>query len=426
MQAALKYSLRVISVLVASIVLSSCQQDNADSGPSITLADPAAIDRVMNDYVEVGALPFLYARIEDKHGRVVYEHGTVNEELIPDTEVNADTWIRIWSMSKIVTISVAMDLVEDGLVSLDDPVSKYIPEFSELKVALSRDGEELARTEDKSTACPLQFVPATTVMTVSDLITHKAGFTYATTGIPCFDAIQAAPNLAKLENSEALIEAFAELPLIMQPGTTDFYGTNTTVLGLVAERATGKSLKQLVEERVTTPLKIDGLRYGLPEGESLLPRVSGSDGTLRVAEDGELDIMGAEVPDYDPEHELYLGGEGMLSTVDAYTDFLRMLMNRGELNGHRFLEEATIEEMVSPHTQQDSEWGHNGYNIWVTSDKTGEAGLWVGGGYEGTHYWIDPQREFVGVIVSQVFSPPESGSGRDGAIRQAVYQQLVE
>jgi len=426
MQAALKNSINVIAVLCAVIVLSSCQKNAADPEPAIVLADSAVIDDVLNGYVDDGAVPFLYARIEDKHGRVVYEHSAVNDELIPDTEIGADTWIRIWSMSKVVTISVMMDLIEDGLVSLDDPVSKFIPEFSDFQVAVSKDGEDLSQVTDPAAACPLQFVPATRAMTVFDLLTHKAGFAYGWTGMPCFDELQAAPNLAKLEDSEALIKAMADLPLIMQPGTTYHYGTSTTVLGLVAERATGKSLKQMVEERITTPLKIDGLRYGLPAGESLLPRVTGVDGTLRIAQSNDLVFTGADLPDYEPEHELYLGGEGMLSTVDAYADFLRMLLNRGKLNGHRLLDEATIEEMVSPHTHLDNEWGHNGYNIWVSNDKAGEAGLWSGGGYEGTHYWIDPKRGFVGVIVTQILSPPESANGRDGAFRQAVYSQIVD
>lgn len=426
MLAALKHSLLSVPAIGVAIILSGCQQDAAESEPSITLADRTAIDQVMNGYVEAGAVPFLYARIEDRDGRVVYEHSTVNEELIPDTEVNADTWIRIWSMSKVVTISVLMDLVEDGLVKLDDPVTKFIPEFSDVQVAVSKDGEDLSQVTDRATACPLQFVPATSAMTIFDLLTHQAGFAYGWTGIGCYDELLAAPNIAKIENSEALIDALAELPLIMQPGTKYNYGTSTTVLGLVAERATGKSLKHLVEERVTNPLKIDGLRYGLPAGESLLPRVTGADGTLRIAQPKDLVFTGADLPGYEPDSELYLGGEGMLSTVDAYADFLRMLLNRGELNGHRFLNEATIEEMVAPHTHLDNEWGHNGYNIWVTNEKTGQAGLWSGGGFEGTHYWIDPIRGFVGVIVTQILSPPENANGRDESIKQAVYQQIVD
>jgi CubicO group peptidase (beta-lactamase class C family) len=231
------------------------------------------------------------------------------------------------------------------------------------------------------------------------------------------------------ENSDALIGLLAELPLIQQPGDSYYYGTNTTVLGVLAERASGRSLKQLVEERVTNPLRIDGLQYGLPAGVKLLPRFSGKDGALREAHAGELNIFGPDVPDYEPDHKLYLGGEGMLATADGYADFLRMLLRRGTLNDHRFLEASTVEEIASPHTQLDSEYGFNGYNLWVNSGKVangepGEGGLWIGGGYEGTHFWIDPKRDFVGVIMSQIFWVPELGWGRDEAIRRAIYGQL--
>jgi CubicO group peptidase (beta-lactamase class C family) len=226
-----------------------------------------------------------------------------------------------------------------------------------------------------------------------------------------------------------LVERLASLPLIQQPGAGYFYGTNTTVLGVVAERATGKSLRELVEQRITSRLKIDGLRYGLPEGATLLPRISGRDGHLRVAEAGELDILGPEVPDYAPGHELYLGGEGMLATADGYADFLRMLLNGGSLNGYRLLEESSIADMTAPHTQLDSPFGYNGYNLWVNNGKRtdgsiGIGGLWIGGGYEGTHFWIDPRRGFVGVVMTQMYWTPESGWNRDEEIRRVVYEQL--
>jgi CubicO group peptidase (beta-lactamase class C family) len=202
-------------------------------------------------------------------------------------------------------------------------------------------------------------------------------------------------------------------------------------LGLVAERATGKSLKQLVSERITGPLNISGLQYGLPEGESLIPRVSGKDSLLRLAYRGELDIFGPDVPDYDPVHELYLGGEGMLATADGYADFLRMLLFQGKMNGVRVLEKATVEDIHSPHTQLDNPYGHNGYNLWVSSDSMrvqgkGDAGLWIGGGYEGTHFWVDPKREFVGVIMTQMSFVRPPGYGRDDAIRGEIYRQLFE
>ena len=137
------------------------------------------------------------------------------------------------------------------------------------------------------------------------------------------------------------------------------------------------------------------------------------------------------MPDYEPGHELYLGGEGMLATADGYCDFIRMLLNYGELNGVRVLEVATVEKIHAPHTQLDNPYGHNGYNLWVSSDSmriqgTGDAGLWIGGGYEGTHFWVDPKREFVGVIMTQAWALSPEAYTRDDAIRGEIYRQLFE
>ncbi len=415
----------LLSTVAIVLTVASC---NSRITP-LAIADPTVVDTIIDDYVREGAFPVLYVRLEDKMGRTIYEHGASNKELNPETLVDGQTWFRIWSMSKIVTISVALDLVEEGVLSLDDPVTEYVPEFGGLQVAVSADGGNLAAVTDKHSACPLELVAVASEMTIADLINHQAGFYYATTGIPCIDQPLAASNVAKAKDSEAFIDALARLPLIQQPGDPYFYGTNTSVLGIVAERVTGESLKQLVEERVTDPLQIDGLQYGLPPGVTLLPRISGKDGILREAHPGELDIFGGDVPDYDVDNELYLGGVGMLATTDGYADFLRMLLNRGTLNGHRFLEESTVEAMISPHTQLDNDYGYNGYNLWINSGKLadgsqGVGGLWIGGGYEGTHFWIDPNREFVGLIMSQISWVPEDGWNRDETIREAIYEQL--
>jgi CubicO group peptidase (beta-lactamase class C family) len=336
-------------------------------------------------------------------------------------------------MSKIVTISVTLDLIEDGILKLNDPVSKYIPEFKNLQVAVSNDGKSLTEYEwgERDNACPVMFVPNDSVMTVLHLINHEAGFYYATTGFPCIDSLIAEQNLPMAKNSDDLIKRLADLPLIQHSGTDYFYGTNTTVLGLVAERATGRSLNQLVTERVTGPMKIKGLQYSLPVNEKLLPRFTGRDSILRKANKGELDIFGPDVPDYDPDHPLYLGGEGMLATADGYADFVRMLLKRGELNGYRFLEKETVEDIYAPHTQKDSPYGYNGYNLWISGDsmrvnEQGEAGLWIGGGYECTYFWADPKRNFVGIIMSQNNEVREPGYELNDAFRGTLYKQLWE
>lgn len=418
-------------ILLLTLTILSCQKGEEVKTLGITNSD--ALDNVLNKFVEDGFYPFVYARLEDLDGNVIYEHSSVNENLLPDTKVNGDTWIRIWSMSKIVTISVVLDLIEDGVFRINDPVSKYIPEFENLQVAISNTGESLMEYDwgNRDDACPIKLVSNDSIMTIRQLLTHEAGFYYATTGFSCLDSMMALQNLPKAKNSEDLISRMAQLPLIQHSGTKYFYGTNTTVLGLVAERATSKNLKQLVRERVTEPMKIKGLQYGLPVDEKLIPKFTGRDSTLRKAIRGELDIFGPDVPDYDMEHQLYLGGEGMVGTADGYADFLRMLLKRGELNGYRFLEKETVEDIYAPHTQLDNPYGHDGYNLWVSGDsmrikEQGEAGLWIGGGYECTHFWADPKRNFVGVIMSQNNEVRPPGYELNDKFRGELYKQLWE
>lgn len=423
---------RVAVTFLLLFVSISCS-NSEDEKTGLEVSNSEGLDSILDHYVEEGFYPFIYARLEDIDGNLLYEHSAVNGELLPNTTVDGDTWIRIWSMSKIVTISVALDLIEDGVLKLDDPVSKYIPEFENLEVAVSNEGRSLTEYEwgNRKQACPIQVVPNDSIMTVLHLINHEAGFYYATTGYPRLDSLVAEQNLPTSTDSEELINRLSKLPLIQHSGTDYFYGTNTTVLGLVAERATGKDLSQLVRERVTEPMKISGLQYRLPTDKSLLPKFTGRDSMLRIANRGELDIFGPDVPNYELDHPLYLGGEGMVATADGYADFVRMLLKRGELNDYRFLEKETVEDIYAPHTQLDNAYGYNGYNLWISGDtmrimNQGEAGLWIGGGYECTYFWADPKRNFVGIIMSQNNEVRPPGYEMNDKFRAELYQQLWE
>jgi CubicO group peptidase (beta-lactamase class C family) len=419
----------LIGLLFFIVTAHACHK--RDKVATIKITDPIKLDNVLNHFVDENFYPFVYARLEDLDGNVIYEHSSVNDKLLPDTKVDGDTWIRIWSMSKIVTISLVLDLVEDGIIKINDPVSKYIPEFENIQVAVSNDGKSLTEYGwgNRDRSCPVNLVPNDSVMTVLHLINHEAGFYYATTGFPCLDSLVAEQNLPMAKNADDLINRISKLPLVQHSGTDYFYGTNTTVLGLVAERATHKNLKQLVTERITNPMKIEGLQYSLPENEQLLPRFTGRDSLLRKAKSGELDIFGPDVPDHALNHELYLGGEGMLATADGYADFVRMLLKRGELNGYRFLDKETVEDIYAPHTQKDSPYGYNGYNLWISGDsmrimEQGEAGLWIGGGYECTYFWADPKRNFVGIVMSQNNAVRPPGYELNDKFRAALYQQI--
>ena len=415
-------------------ILEGCNEKKLSPVSYLEINNKSQIDSITQTFIDREIYPFIYSRVEDSNGTVVYENLAKNERLLANENIDGDSWIRIWSMSKIVTICLALDLMEDGLFSLNDSVTKFIPEFNNLKVACDKDSIQLVNSrwyEDSTmkSPCPLAYLDNDSAMTVLHLLNHQAGFYYSTTNIDCLDSVIANENLAAAENSQDLINKLAKLPLFQHSGSSYYYGTNTTVLGLVCERATGKTLAQLVKERITDPMKIKGLAYDLPQGATMLPRFSGKDSILRIAEEGELDIFGQDVPDYRPEHQLYLGGEGMIATANGYSDFLRMLLNKGKLNGYRFLEESTIKDLTSPHTQKDNSYGYNGYNLWISSEiylekGYGEEGLWMGGGYEGTHFWIDTKRGLVGTIMTQMFWVFDGAYGysKDNRIRGAIYE----
>ena len=401
------------------------------------------LDQILNQHITDGSYPFLYAHIENIDGDILYQHSTVNKDLFPALSVNKDTWIRIWSMSKIVTITIIMDLVEENIIQLNDPVLDYIPEFSNLKVAQSSSGVSLSRYTnadfvsnpeivDKNDACPIILAETDSIMRITHLINHRAGFYYADTRIPCLDSLSYKADIPNSIDSENLIKTLSTMPLIQHPGERYHYGLNTTVLGLVAERATGKTLGQLVKERITKPCNIPDFQYKLPKNKKLISPVTGRDGYLRLANPGELDIMGRNVPKYDPRQPLFLGGEGMLATADSYADFLRLLLNNGKLNHHRFLNKETLKKMFSNIDTKDEYGISTGFGLFITGEilkkyGKGDSGLLQGGGYESTSFWIDPKRKFVGLLMTQANQSPDKaglGSGVYDKFRGALYRSF--
>ena len=170
----------------------------------ILISDSEKVNSLAKSFIDNGSQALLLVRLEDKSGKSIYQFSDKNVNLLPNQTIDENTWFRIWSMSKIVTISITMDLVEDGLLSLDEPVSKYIPEFKNLKVALTQDGSSLtgyaeAMGNDKhktGNPCPLKIVERQSEITVLQLINHEAGFYYGTTGIKCLDEALVMKDLA--------------------------------------------------------------------------------------------------------------------------------------------------------------------------------------------------------------------------------------
>lgn len=325
-------------------------------------------------------------------------------------------------MSKSVTIAAILDLEENRVLNRSDPVTKYIPEFTDMRV--------LGETTDGPSCAATPSAPARP-MTIEDLLNHTDGFYYTYTQFPCLNRPMSKARLPEATSSDDLINRIAGLPLHPSAMADYHYGIGTTVLGLVAERATGKAFDAVIRERITGPLNIDEtLSYTLPVYTPLFPTVTGKSGTLTVAEEDDLEIFGGPVPRYRGAERAFFGVEGMVGTTRAYATFLRMMGNDGILNGVRILDAATLADWSTPKTQLDSPYGHNGFNIWVTSGKVDgmpdqKPGLLVGGGYEGTAFWIDQELGIVGLIMSQVHQPVTNDADEIARLRGLIYEHVL-
>ena len=232
------------------------------------------------------------------------------------TEMNDQTLFRIYSMTKPIVSVTTMSMVEDGLIAIEDPVSKYIPEFSNMTVIDEATGD---------------ITPAKNEMTVQDLLTHESGLIYgifdpqSDLGRQYFGAGSLRFDITALE----LVQKLAALPLRFEPGTKWHYSRSTDVLGVVIEVAAGKPLDALLKERIFDPLGMDETTF----------YVDGSKAD-RIANPihGEMD---------DPLNvrPMLSGGGGLHSTTEDYVRFAHMLLNGGEYNGERIISEATLDAM---------------------------------------------------------------------------------
>ena len=365
--------------------------------------DSIPLNKILDQYVGDGIYPFIYSLIKDSNGKIIYEYSAINKKLLPDISIQEDTWMRIWSMSKLVTISIAMDLIEDGYISMEEPVAKYIPEFKDLKVAVNTDGVSLGKLKAGESACPIFLSENDSILKIKNLFNHSAGFYYALTGFECLDSLIKKVDVPNQKNSDSLIYRLSKIPLIQHSGEMYRYGLNTTVLGLVLERATGSSLNDLVIKKITRPYKIKGLKYSIPQGVSLIPCHTGRDGYLRQAPAGELDIFGKSVPEYSADKNLFLGGEGMLGTANGYIDFMRLLFFHSSKPNNEFLTKESINQMTSKPPGEENDDGYQtGYAFYLTS-KTNpyEKNILRVGGYEGTTCWVDREHKLIGTLFTQ-------------------------
>ena len=325
--------------------------------------------------------------------------------LSPDNPrpVNRDSIFRIYSMTKPIVSVAIMTMVEDGLIALDDPVSKFIPQFADAQV-IDRETGEVS--------------PAEHVMTIENLLTHESGLIQAIFS-PDSDLGQMyASELSGDFSAQELAARIGQLPLYFEPGTAWHYGHSTDVLGAVLEVAGGKTLDMVLQERIFDPLGMDDTSFWVPLREA-----------YRIAEP----IHGAAMTDNTIPRRMLSGGGGLNSTAENYVRFAEMLLNGGEYRGARIIEEATLERMLEPKIGEDvsrefyffgnlGNWGL-GFHLQPTTDNADGPYNFGWRGIGGTIFIVDEENGFYMVYMEQKWGGPPAPFNNNVA-QQVVYEAM--
>ena len=360
-----------------------------------------------------------------------------------DQAYSKDSIFRIYSMTKPVTSIALLQLYEQGLVHLNDPVSKFIPSWKNLRVFGA--GSSL-----NYTTVGLEREP-----TVQDLLTHTAGISYDWMYQHPVDAIYRRKGIASLSRGgndlAAMCDALAEAPLLFQPGTRWNYSLATDVVGRLIEVISGRSLDVYFQQEILDPLgmadtgfwvsddKADRFTqnfaqpslspFGLPEGADV-------DALMVPIDSGGPDSGFRSKPGF------LSGGGGLTSTMDDYHTFCKMLLNGGTLDGVRIIGRKTLEYATSNHLPNgadlakmgQSAFGEStfagmgfglGFSVTLSPSDTrviGSAGSYAWGGAASTLFWIDPEEDLIVIGMTQLM--PSSAYPIRDQIRQMVYASL--
>jgi CubicO group peptidase (beta-lactamase class C family) len=345
-----------------------------------------------------------------------------------------DTWnmredaiFRIYSMTKAVTGVAAMMLFEEGAFALADPVSNFIPEFRQMQIAVESQDSASGKMVLTGT------VPATRPITVLDLMRHTAGFNYTGPHDEKGDLLYPQRGLQPAQGSltsTEFVKQLAAVPLVREPGTAWDYGFGTDVVGRLVEVISGQTLSEFFAERIFQPLRMVDTAFHVPEArwERLAPIYSPTPA-------GTIQRMTGPVQDgFRHPPEMYNGGAGLTSTAFDYLRFVRMLLNRGELDGERLLSPLTVDLMradvlgdlpvASPLLAPGHGFGLT-FAISRGPSRTATlppAGQYRWGGAAGTAFWIDPSQDMVGIFMIQTMLDLV----KRGEFMQLAYQSVLD
>ena len=398
-------TLNTLTIISSTLLSSLAIADNLSySSPESVGMSSEALERIaplLQQYVDSGELVGVVSMLA-RHGEIVHFENYGTLDMDTGAPIEKDSLFRIYSMSKPITTVAAMMLYEEGKFQLTDPVSKFLPEFANLKVM----------DEGGSMVAPER------AMTMQMLMSHTAGLTYGVFGDTLVDRQYRDAEILGNTDLAEMTSRLGEIPLQYQPGTRFHYSVSIDVLGRVVEVLSGQPLDEFFEQRIFTPLEMTDTFFEVPADKkprfgtnhSFDPRTK----TLEVSDRPETSAFANEVT-------FFSGGGGLVSSTEDYMRFSQMLLNGGELDGARILGRKTIEFMTQNHlpgifggasenTNADlygmSRGTGFGLGFAVIEDPAGAGGItsageFYWGGAAGTIFWIDPVEDLIGIVMIQ-------------------------
>ncbi len=365
------------------------------------MGNSAQIDQVLRRASEAGEIPGVVA-MAGTGREVIYQGAFGKRDLSKDQPMTTDSVFWIASMTKAVTSAAAMQLVEQGKLSLNDPIGKLLPDLANPQVleGFGSDGAPKLR-------------PAKTPITLRNLMTHTAGFCYDIWNgdMAAYLEKTGTPGITTCKN------AALKTPITSDPGTRWEYGTNIDFVGKAVEAASGQRLDAYLRDHMFAPLGMTDTAFKI--SPSMRTRLVGAHAR---GPDGSLTPMPFEL---EQEPEFHMGGGGLYGTARDYLAFTQMILNKGSGNGHQVLKPETVALMSQNHIGDlnmtkmttaappysndvdlypgmPKKWG---LSFMINTAKTPEGrspGSLAWAGLANTYYWIDPARDVAGVILMQV------------------------
>lgn len=380
----------------------------------------AKLDQMLDEAVSTNQVPGLVAMVV-KDGKIVYHEAKGMAEVASSQAMAKDQIFRIASQTKAITSTAIMMLWEEGKFKLDDPISKYIPEFANPQVLASFKYSDTTFTTK----------PSTKEITIRHLLTHTSGIGYGVIdGNEQMKMIYGKAGIVDLYTTRDIkisdnIKKLAKLPLHHEPGAKFTYSEGLDVLGYLIEIASGMPFDQFLQTRLFAPMGMNNTGFYLNEtqGKKLV--------TIHRKVNNQWEAF--PVTFYDPDYPktgaktFFSGGAGLSSTAEDYAKFLQMYLNGGSYNGTQFLSSTTIQTIMS--NQVGDLLGNSGKDYGlafglvdpngVAQGGIGSLGTFDWGGYFNTQYFADPVTKTIGILMKQ--TQGSTGDETSWKFRQMVF-----